>query len=217
MTDLASYFDHTILSPTTTGRDVERLCTEAGEFGFASVCIPPYFVRYAAKLLEKSPVRVTTVIGFPMGYAATAAKVEEIKRAADEGVDELDAVINLCAVKAADWKLVQHDLDRLITGAHLRGKLVKLILETALLSPAELQRLIAISNELEPDFVKTSTGFNGGGASLEVVQRLRELCKPSIRIKASGGIRSRAAAEAFVAAGAGRLGSSSSVQIIREL
>lgn len=217
MTDIASFIDHTKLSPLTTPADIETLCAEAMEHGFASVCVPPYFVKQAARYLKDSRVRTATVVGFPMGYSATAAKVEEIKKAADEGADELDAVINLCAVRSADWNLVEHDLDRLITGAHLHGKVIKLILETALLTTEEILRLTGISNRLGPDFVKTSTGVNGGGATLEAVRLLRQHCRSSIRIKASGGIRTLEAARALVEAGADRLGSSAGVQIIREL
>lgn len=215
MTDLAPYFDHTILKPDTTLAQIEALCRESLEQGFASVCVPPFFVKKAAQLLRDSRTRVSTVVGFPMGYSTTAAKVEEIKRAIDEGAHEVDVVVNVCAIKSCDWNFVRNDIERMIAATHLKGKVIKIILETGLLEDREIVALSEICNELKPDYVKTSTGFNGAGASVEVVERLRSLMHKKIRIKASGGIRDRDFAEALVAAGADRLGSSSSIQIVK--
>lgn len=215
--NLASYIDHTILKPDTNTEDVRQLCEEAIAHGFAAVCVPPYFVKNAYQLLEDSTVKVATVIGFPMGYSATFAKVEEIKRAIDEGAHELDVVINLCAVKSQNWNYVQNDIASVTTAAHLKAKKIKVILETGLLTDEEIRRLAAICREVEPDFVKTSTGFSGGGASLRVVEMLREaLSGTPIKIKASGGIRSAEDALAMIEAGAERLGSSSGVRIVSE-
>ena len=217
MTNLAPYFDHTVLKPDTTLAQVKQLCSEAHEHGFASVCVPPFFVPKAVLALKNSKVRVATVIGFPMGYSTTAAKVEEIKRALDEGAREVDVVVNVCAVKSGEWNYVRHDIERMIAATHLKGKVIKVILETGLMERAEIEKLAEICNELGPDFVKTSTGFTGSGATVEVVSLLRQLMDKKIKIKASGGIRDKAAAEAMVGAGADRLGSSSSVLIVNDL
>jgi deoxyribose-phosphate aldolase len=214
MTNLAPYFDHTILKPDTTRTQIEQLCKEAVEYGFATVCVPPFFVKRAVLALGNSPVKVSTVIGFPLGYSTTAAKVEEIKRALDEGAREVDVVVNICAVKSSDWNYVRHDIERMIAATHLKGRVIKVILETGLLEETEIRKLTDICNELQPDYVKTSTGFSAGGATPEVVALLRSLVHKKIKVKASGGIRDRATAEAMVAAGADRLGSSSSVAII---
>ena len=214
MDKLAAYIDHTTLSPDTTLEQIEKLCAEAREHCFASVCVPPFYVRQSFKKLESDPVKVSTVIGFPMGYAPTAAKVEEIKRAIDEGADEVDAVINLCALKARNWNYIRNDIHSMITAAHMKGKIIKIILETALLSEEEIRQLCGIALETEPDFVKTSTGFNGGGATLPVVELLSSELKGKIKIKASGGISTRTEAENFIEAGAQRIGSSSGVKIV---
>ncbi|MEZ4992600.1 MAG: deoxyribose-phosphate aldolase [Saprospiraceae bacterium] len=144
MTNLAPYFDHTVLKPDTTRTQIEQLCKEALEYGFASVCVPPFFVKRAVQLLDDSPVHASTVIGFPFGYSTTAAKVEEIKRAIDEGAQEVDVVINICAVKSSDWNYVRHDIERMIAATHLKGKVIKIILETGLLSETEIRKLAEI-------------------------------------------------------------------------
>ncbi len=215
--DLARLIDHTLLKPDASQEDIIKLCEEALAHDFAAVCIPPYWVSEAVRQLEKSKVKVATVIGFPMGYSATAAKVEEIKRSIDEGADELDVVINICAIKSANWNYLQNDIDRTTTAVHLKGKQIKIIMETGLLTAPEISKVCEICQELEPDFVKTSTGINGPGASVEVVQLLRQNLSDSIKIKASGGIRTRQDAINLVNAGAQRLGSSSGVKIITEL
>lgn len=213
--NLASYIDHTILKPDTNTEDIRHLCEEAIAHEFAAVCVPPYFVKNAYQLLEDSTVKVATVIGFPMGYSATFAKVEEIKRAIDEGAHELDVVINLCAVKSRNWNYVQNDIASMTTATHLKARKIKVILETGLLTEEEIRRMAAICREVEPDFVKTSTGFSGGGATLQVVEMLREeLNGTPIKIKASGGIRTAEDARAMIEAGAERLGSSSGVRIV---
>lgn len=213
---LATFIDHTLLRPDSTLSDIQKLCEEATQFGFAAVCVPPYYVGRSSQLLEKKATKVATVIGFPMGYTTTVAKVEEIKRAIDEGVDELDVVVNVSAIKSGEWTDVQNDLDRMITTAHLRRKLIKVILETGLLTPAEIKRACEICRELKPDFVKTSTGFNGEGATIGMVKLLRENLSKEIKIKASGGIRTLEDALRLIEAGAVRLGTSSSVRIMKD-
>lgn len=213
---IASFIDHTILKAETTLADVKRICAEAVEHQFAAVCVPPFYVAPARQALEDSSVRLATVIGFPMGYAATVAKVEEIKRAIDEGADEFDVVINVAAVKNANWAFVRNDLDRMVTACHLRAKHIKVIIETGLLTEEEIRQLCTLCNDLEPDYVKTSTGFNGAGANPEVIRLLRSLLKPEIKIKASGGIRTAEDARALIDAGANRLGASKGVAIVAE-
>lgn len=212
--NLASYIDHTILKADCTAKDIKRVCDEAAQYGFAAVCVPPFYVKYAVSALEGKPVKVATVIGFPMGYTTTPSKVEEIKRALDEGADEVDAVVNLCAVKDGNWNFVTNDVDSMCTAAHMKGKSIKIILETGLLTNKEIAKLCEIALQTGVDFVKTSTGFNGQGATLEAVQLIKSLVGDKVRIKASGGIRTRWDAERFIDAGASRIGSSSSIAIV---
>ncbi len=212
--DLARFIDHTLLKQDCVADEIKRLCEDAIQYGFAAVCVPPYYVKDVSHILEKHPSKVATVIGFPMGYAATPAKVEEIKRAIDEGVDELDAVVNLCAVKNGNWNFVKNEIESFTTATHMRGKILKVILETGLLSEKEILKLCEICAEAQVDFVKTSTGFAGQGATVEVVSLLRNSLPKSIKIKASGGIRERHFAEQLIGAGAERIGSSSSVQMV---
>ena len=211
---LADKIDHTILKPDCTLDEIKSVCEEARRHGFHSVCVPPFYVKEAAQLLEDAPVLVCTVVGFPMGYATTPAKVEEIKRAIDDGADEVDAVVNICAVKSQNWNYVRNDIDSMTRIAHLRGKQVKIILETGIMTQEELEQLCKICVESEADFVKTSTGFLAAGASVETVSWLRANLPKTMKIKASGGIRSREDAEQLIQAGADRLGSSASVKII---
>lgn len=213
--ELSSYIDHTALKPDLTAQDVRELCAEARQYRFAAVCVPPYYVPEAYQALAGSAPLVATVIGFPLGYSATAAKVEEIKRAIDEGAAELDVVVNIAAIKSGNWNFVRNDLDRMTTAVHLKGKVIKVIIEAGLLTAEEMEKVCGICNELEPDYVKTSTGFNGPGAGVEMVAAMRRLLKPTIKIKASGGIRTGEDARALIEAGANRLGSSSGVKIVQ--
>lgn len=207
--NLASFIDFTLLKADCTPEDIRSLCERAIQHQFASVCVPPFYVKQAAEILGDSPVKVSTVVGFPMGYSATPAKVEEIKKALDDGADEVDGVINICAVKSANWNYVRNDIDSMTTAVHLKGKVIKVIIETGLISPTELVKLCELSLEVKPDFIKTSTGYHGEGATVAVVQQLRELLQGKIRIKASGGIRTVDDAIRLVEAGAARIGSSS--------
>lgn len=210
---LARKIDHTILKADCTPEDIVQLCHEALEHGFAAVCVPPYYIKQAVNILEDSMVSVATVIGFPMGYSNTPSKVEEIKRAIDEGIDEVDVVINVAAVKDGNWNFVKNDIDSTTRAAHLKGKVVKIILETGLLTTEEIEKLCEICSEVGVNYVKNSTGFNGG-ATVEIISNLRNLLHEDVKIKASGGIRTTADAEKLVEAGADRLGSSSGVQIV---
>ncbi len=210
---IASFIDHTLLRPDATLTDIKQVCKEAIVHGFAAVCVPPFYVAQARQALEGTPVKLATVIGFPLGYSATVAKVEEIKRAIDEGADEFDIVINIAAAKNANWSFVRNDIDRMLTACHLRAKQIKVIIETAMLTETEILEICKICNDLEPDYVKTSTGFNGAGATPDIIRLLRSNLKKEIKIKASGGIRTMEDAMALVEAGADRLGTSRGIEI----
>ncbi len=215
--NLAGMIDHTILKPDCTIEDIKTLCEEAITFGFPAVCVPPYFVREAVRLLKDSPVKVATVIGFPYGYSATPAKVEEIKRAIDEGVDELDGVVNICSVKEGKWNFVKNDIESMMLATHSRGKTLKVIIETGLHTQEDILKLCNICGDLKVDYVKTSTGVNAEGASVEIVRFLRENLPSDIKIKASGGIRTIEQAKALIEAGAARIGTSAGVKIVGAL
>jgi deoxyribose-phosphate aldolase len=215
MSDLAKSLEYTILKPDTTATDVRRLCEEAQEYGLGGVCIPPLYVRDARRVFgESGPVKVVTVVAFPMGYSAIPAKSEEIKRAIDEGADEVDVVANIAALKSGNWNHVQNDVDSMARATHMRGRVLKLILECGLLTEEEIERLCRIAMDSRIDFVKTGTGFHGFPATVEMVSMLRRLTPPEMRIKAAGGIRTAAAARALLDAGADRIGTSAALDIL---
>ncbi len=218
--ELAARIDHTALAPGLLLEAVDALCAEAVEYGFAGVCVPPWFVERSvqnlAKVKSSRLPEVVTVIGFPMGYSATAAKIEEARRAFDQGAREIDVVVNLAALKNGRWSAVRDDLQSLITLSAMSSRTIKVIVESAMLSDTELIKVCELANALEPDFVKTSTGFNGPGASLKAVKTMREVLAPGIRIKASGGIRERGFAEELIAAGADRIGASNGIALLGE-
>lgn len=211
---LAQYIDHTLLRPDCSIEEINILCAEAKEYGFYSICIAPYFVQHASRLLNDSPVKIATVVGFPMGYSSTAAKIEEIKRAFIDGADEVDTVININAVKSNDWNYVRNDIDTMARMSDMRDKVIKVIFEVDLLNEDEAKKLCDICIDSEVNFVKTSTGINGKGNQPEIISFLREYLPKEIKIKASGGIRSKVEAEALIAAGAERLGCSKSIDIL---
>lgn len=215
-TEIAAHIDHTMLKPDMTYDDVKRLTKEAEEHSFAAVCVPPFFAQEAVQQLAETTVQVATVVGFPLGYSPTSAKVEEVKNCIDKEVDEIDAVVNIAAIKNKKWSFVTNDIQSITTAAHLQGKVVKIIIETGLLTQAEIERVCEICTKAEVDYVKTSTGFNGQGATVEVVKLLRDLLPESIKIKASGGIRSKEAALEMLEAGADRIGTSSGVALMEE-
>lgn len=205
--------DHTILKADARREDVERICKEAKEYHFKSACINPCWVKYAHELLKGTDTAVCTVIGFPLGATSTKSKVAETACAVEDGADEIDMVINIGWLKDNENDLVREEI-RAIKEA-CDGKLLKVIIETCLLSEEEKVRACLLSKEAGADFVKTSTGFSTGGATAEDVKLMRETVGPDMGVKASGGIQNRADAEKMVLAGATRLGCSKGVKIVR--
>ncbi len=208
------YIEHTLLASNTDIQAIKTLCHQAMNNQFYGVCIPPYFVNYAAQILENSPVKIITVVGFPMGYSATPAKVEEVKKAIHEGADEVDVVVNICAIKDKNWAYVRNDIQSVTAAAHLQGRVIKIILETALLNEVELQQICDICNQNGVNFVKTATGFSEVNTTPEVIRLLKKYINKDIKIKASGGIRTKEQALALLEAGASRIGTSHGLQII---
>lgn len=197
-------------------QEIVRLCQEAVANRFYAVCVPPFFVGRARKELHGTDVRVATVIAYPYGYAETSVKVQEIRRALDEGADEVDIVINLAAVKSGDWAYVRSDITAVVTTTRLKGKVSKIIIESGALSEAEQRQVCDICNEVKPTFVKTSTGTREG-ATIADVRFLRAHLLPEIKIKASGGIRDAGTAQALVDAGADRIGSSAGIALVTSM
>lgn len=214
--NVASYIDHTVLKPTTLTADIEKLCTEAKEYSFAAVCVPPLFVKKAKELTAGTNVKVATVIGFPFGYSAIEAKVAEIVLAIVDGADELDLVINISAIKNNDWQFLATEINTIMPLVRKKEKVIKIIIESGILTDEEIIRCCDIYGAAGVDFMKTSTGYAEKGASVHAVQLMRRHLPSSIQIKASGGIKTYTFAAELVAAGANRIGCSSSVQIVKE-
>jgi deoxyribose-phosphate aldolase len=214
--DLAEFIEYTRLKPDTSKDDVVKICKQAIEHNMLGVCIPPYHVNTARKIINeaKASVKVITVVGFPFGYGRTSAKVEEVKQALRDGADEIDAVINIAAVKSGDYSSVENDISSMVTTCHLQNKKAKLIFETGLLKEEEIVKLCGIAVESGADFVKTSSGMLPGGITPEMVAMLRSLLPEKTLIKASGAIRSREQAIKIIEAGAARLGSSHGLKLL---
>lgn len=211
----AKMIDHTILKPEATMEQIEALCGEAAEYGFASVCVNSSYVPFCAELLADSEVKVCTVVGFPLGAMSTAAKVMETRQAITDGADEIDMVVHVGMIKSGDWDYVESDIQEVVDEAKDKA-LVKVIIETCLLTEEEKVRVCRICKDAGADFVKTSTGFSTGGATASDVALMRNTVGPDMGVKASGGVRTLKAAEAMIAAGATRLGTSSGIAIIHE-
>jgi len=209
---VARLVDHTLLKPNATQAEVAKLCEEAKAYCFASVCVNPSYVAYCAQLLKGSGVKVCTVIGFPLGSTTSTVKAVEARDAIANGAEEIDMVINVGALKSGNDALVFEDIKAVREAT--RGRVLKVILETALLCDEEKVRACILSKKAGADFVKTSTGFGGGGATVEDVKLMRQTVGPLMGVKASGGIRDAKAAEAMIQAGATRLGTSASVAIV---
>ena len=212
--DIAKMLDHSTLQPFLTEADIRKGCELALKYDCASVCARPCDVPILAEMLRGSDVKVCTVIGFPHGSHETAIKVAEAQRALDEGCTELDMVINIGRMIAGDTAYVQHEIKLLADLAHARGALLKVILETCLLSDKEIEEACRLAKDAGAHFVKTSTGFNSGGATAEDVALMKRTVGDALQVKASGGIRDYDTAMAMIEAGADRIGASASVNIM---
>jgi deoxyribose-phosphate aldolase len=214
--DIAPYIDHTALKPVLLLTDIEQLCTEAAENGFAAVCVPPCFVGYASDLLKGSAVSVATVIAFPFGYQVTEVKLDEIKLAMEDGAQEIDLVHNIAALKNDDWDYLEQEIPKATFLTHELGGLIKVIVESGLLTDDELIKCCELYSRYPVDFLKTSTGFAEVGATVHAVSLMRAHLPEHIGIKASGGIRNFTFAKELIEAGASRIGCSASMQILAE-
>jgi deoxyribose-phosphate aldolase len=214
--EVARYIDHTLLKPEATRDEVLKLCEEGARYGFASVCINPIWVREAACALRSSGVKVCTVIGFPLGANAPDVKAYEARRAIFDGGGELDMVINVGALKSADYDVVARDIKGVVEVAHDAGALAKVILETALLTDDEKITACTIAKNEGADFVKTSTGFSKGGATAADIALMRRAVGASVGVKASGGVKDLKQAQEMIRAGATRIGASVGVKIVQE-
>lgn len=212
MKNLNQMIDHTLLKPTASSADIENLCAEADQYKFKTVCIHPCHIKTAIDALKDSEVEVCTVIGFPLGATLTNVKSFEARLGVDAGAHEIDMVINLGALKEKNEKFVTNDIASVVEAA--AGRTVKVIIESSLLSDEEIILACTCAMNAKAHFVKTSTGFAEGGASIHAVELMKKTVGDELQVKASGGIRDRETAQAFVAAGATRLGTSSSLKII---
>jgi deoxyribose-phosphate aldolase len=211
---IAALIDHTLLKPEATSADIRKLCAEARQYGFASVCVNPYWVSLAAGELAGSGVKVCTVVGFPLGASATDVKSFETGLAMSEGAQEIDMVLNVGALRGGNNDAVRDDIAAVVETAHLGSAIVKVILETALLAKEQKIAACLLAKQAGADFVKTSTGFSTAGATVEDVALMRRTVGPEMGVKASGGIRTLDDLQNMVAAGATRVGASASVKII---
>jgi len=214
MENLNRTIDHTLLAPEATQTDIDRIVREAKENNFRSVMINPYWVAYAHRQLADTDVNTDTVIGFPLGANTTAIKVAEVLQAVQDGVDEIDVVMNIGEFKSGHLDAVTADLKAVIDAAHTHHKLAKVIIETALLSDEEIMQASELVANAGAEFVKTSTGFSTRGASVKDVVLMKKAVGDRIKVKASGGVHSKAEAEAMIDAGASRLGTSSGLKVI---
>lgn len=210
---IQNYIDHTILKPESTEEQVKKVCNEAKEYEFASVCVNSYYTSLVRKELEGTEVKTCVVVGFPLGATLKEVKAFETKKAIENGAQEIDMVINVGALKSKNYNYVKEDIKAVVNAANGRA-LVKVIIETCLLTREEKIKACEISKEAGADFVKTSTGFSTGGATAEDIKLMRETVGPDIGVKASGGVRTIKDAQAVIDAGASRIGASSSIAIV---
>lgn len=211
--NLKEYIDHTLLKPESRDVDVQQACLDAEKYGFKAICINPVWVSYASHLLHETDVNICTVIGFPLGANTTEIKVDEAIKAVKQGASEVDMVMNIGALKSEDFSLVHNDIQSVVKA--VQGKaIVKVIIETSLLEKNEKIRACEIAKRAGADFVKTSTGFSSGGASVEDIKLMRATVGPEMGVKASGGVRSYEDAAAMIEAGATRIGTSNGMALI---
>lgn len=213
---ISSYIDHTILKPVCLFAEIDRLCSEAVQYEFAAVCVPPYTVKRAAGKTIGKKVKTATVIGFPMGYSSMQSKLAEIKLAMEEGADELDVVINLIALKNGQWDYLEKEMQELVKAIHQKEKVIKVIVESGLLTTEEIIHCCGLYGGMGIDYMKTSTGYAEKGASVADVQLMRRELPERVQIKASGGIRTYAFAKELIAAGATRIGCSGSLALVAQ-
>jgi deoxyribose-phosphate aldolase len=211
---IAALIDHTLLKPEATAEDIRKVCAEARDYHFASVCVNPYWVRLVAEELTGSTVKVCSVAGFPLGASATQIKVAETAAAIRDGAQEIDMVLNIGALRGGDLDAVRSDIRAVVEIAHACGAIVKVILETALLNDEQKVAASLLAKEAGADFVKTSTGFGPGGATAADVALMRRTVGPEMGVKASGGVRTLEDLKTMAAAGANRVGASASVKIV---
>ncbi|TJX13324.1 deoxyribose-phosphate aldolase [Tissierella creatinini] len=216
MNNILSMIDHTLLKPEATREMIEKLCQEAIENNFGQICVNPYHVSYCRERLKDTKVKIATVIGFPLGANTKEIKSLEARDAIKNGADEIDMVINIGALKDKDYDVVRQDIEAVVNSSHPNA-LVKVIIETCLLRDEEKEKACLISMEAGADFVKTSTGFSAGGATVEDISLMKRVVGNKLGIKASGGVRDLEAARAMIEAGATRLGTSWGVKIAKEL
>lgn len=216
MNNISSMIDHTILKADATREMVKTLCEEAIEYKFAAVCVNPYHVEYCSELLKNSDVKVATVIGFPLGANTKETKAFETIDSINKGADEVDMVINIGALKDKNYDLVKEDIESVVKAAN-GNAIVKVIIETSLLTEEEKAKACKLSLEAKADFVKTSTGFSTGGATVEDVKLMKSIVGNNMEIKASGGVRDLDTAKSMIEAGATRLGTSSGIKIVKQI
>jgi deoxyribose-phosphate aldolase len=212
---IASFIDHTLLKPEAGEADVLKVCAEAAEYGFKSVCVNPIWVKTVKNALKGSGVLTCSVVGFPLGATPTDVKTFEARGAVLDGADEVDMVINIAAARAGDKGALIEDIASVAEAVHASGAILKVIIETALLTDGQKVMACEAAVEAGADFVKTSTGFNGGGATAEDIALMRRTVGPGLGVKASGGVRSLEDAQAMIAAGATRIGASSGIAIVK--
>lgn len=208
----SKYIYHTLLKPEATQDQIEKLCQEAKQYDFASVCVNPYWVPFCKEELKDSDVKVCTVIGFPLGATSSASKAFETAHAIEQGADEVDMVMNIGELLAGHDQAVQKDIEAVVQAA--QGKIVKVILETCLLNDAQIERACSLCVKAKADFVKTSTGFNSAGANTHVVEVMKQAVKGQAKVKAAGGVRNQADMDAMIAAGADRIGTSHGIELM---
>ncbi|WP_033828373.1 deoxyribose-phosphate aldolase [Bacillus andreraoultii] len=213
--DIAKYIDHTLLKADATKSQIETLCEEAKDYRFCSVCVNPTWVSLAANLLKETDVKVCTVIGFPLGATTAESKAFETVNAIHNGAKEIDMVINIGALRGGDLETVKKDIEAVVNAAKNQA-IVKIIIETSLLTDEEIVTACRLSVEAGADFVKTSTGFSTGGATVRDIKLMRQTVGPNIGVKASGGVRTASDAKAMIEAGATRIGASSGVNIVKD-
>lgn len=211
---IAQFIDHTILKPTTTLADIEKVCEEAVEYGFAAVCVPPYYVRDARQITGNA-VKTATVVGFPFGYSHFHAKLAETEQALQDGVDEIDMVMNLAAFKSNDMAYLESEVKEIRDAVTQKNAVLKIIIESGILTEDEIVKCCELYRHFQVDFLKTSTGYAEKGATIEAVRLMKKHLPPSVRIKASGGIKTYEFARQLIDAGATRLGCSASVAIVK--